>query len=85
MTLCLVFERGADPREGPRLHRLMVERPVFHWLEPPRTRGTVTVLDVIATSNGDSHIAKVNEWGRSAWNAWSAHHDTVRSWLDHQR
>jgi len=60
MTLCLVFERGADPREGPRLHRLMVERPVFHWLEPPRTRGTVTVLDVLATSNGDSHIAKVS-------------------------
>lgn len=32
MTLCLFLERGTDPALGTRLHRLMVERPVFHWL-----------------------------------------------------
>lgn len=82
MTLCLVLERGADPREGPRLHKQMVQRPVFHWLEPPPARGLVTVLDVLATSDADSHIAAVNDWGRSVWDAWATHHATVRAWLD---
>jgi len=82
MTLCLVFERGADPREGPRLHNQMVQRPVFHWLEPPPDRGDVTVLDVLATSSPEGHIAAVNEWGRSVWDAWAPHHAIVRDWLD---
>lgn len=82
MTLCLVLERGADPREGPRLHKQMVQRPVFRWLEPPRIRGLVTVLDVLATGDADSHIAAVNDWGRSVWEAWAPHHATVRAWLD---
>ena len=36
MTLCLVLEDGADPREGPKLHKRFVESPSFHWLEPPQ-------------------------------------------------
>jgi hypothetical protein len=35
MTLCLCLERGTDPSLGTRLHRRMVDRPVFHQLEPP--------------------------------------------------
>lgn len=85
MTLCLVLERGADPREGPHLHKQMVERPVFHWPEPPRVRGVVTVLDVLATSDASSHIPAVKDWGRSVWAAWAPHHATVRAWLDRDR
>lgn len=82
MTLCLVLERGADPRDGPRLHTRMVERPVFHWLEPPPTRGEITVLEVLTTGDAKTHVEAVNRWGASAWQAWRAHHATVRAWLD---
>jgi len=85
MTLCLVIEQGADPREGPRLHRQMVERPVFRWLDPPPDRGDVTVLDVHATTDAAGHVAAVHDWGRSAWDAWAIHHPTVRTWLERGR
>jgi uncharacterized protein DUF5946 len=82
MTLCLVLERGADPREGPRLHKLMVERPIFHWLEPPSSRGDLTVVDVHTAADASGHIAAVRAWAGSAWEAWRPHHATVRGWLD---
>ena len=46
ITLGLVLERGADPSAGPRLHRRLASRPAFHWLEPPRPIGRITVADV---------------------------------------
>ncbi len=82
MTLCLVLERGGDPHEGPRLHRRMVARPVFAWLEPPQQRGSVTVADVLTTRDASGHVAAAQEWGLSVWQAWADHHGTVRAWLD---
>jgi hypothetical protein len=46
MTLCLFLEHGTDPSLGTRLHRRMVDRPVFHHLKPPPSRGRLTMLDV---------------------------------------
>jgi hypothetical protein len=60
----------------------MVRRPGFEWLEPPRQRGAVTVLDVLAAADAQSHVAAVLDWGRSAWEGWAAHHAAVRAWLD---
>jgi hypothetical protein len=42
----------------------------------------VTVLDVLAARDLAEHVARVERWARSVWDAWSAHHDTVRRWLD---
>jgi hypothetical protein len=81
-TLCLVFERGADQSDGPRLHRRIIERPVWHWLEPPRPNGTLTVLDVLAATSSAQHEARVRAWAENVWRAWTPHHATVRSWLD---
>lgn len=81
MTLCLCLEHGADPAEGPRLHRAMVERPVFRWLEPPDSRGTVTVRDVAAATTLAEYEAVVRAWAADVWLAWSEHHETVREWV----
>jgi hypothetical protein len=81
MTLCLVLEMDADPSDGPRLHKRMAERPVFHWLEPPSSRGDVTVADVHAANDVEDRIAATYRWARSAWEAWTLHHATVRAWL----
>ena len=69
-TLCLFLEAGVDPRGGSGLHQSMVGRIPFHWLEPPATRGRLTVADA------DDPWA----WARDVWAAWSAHHATVREW-----
>ena len=52
----------------------------FVWLEPPPTRGPVTVADVHGAAGAEAHVAAVRDWAASAWTAWSAHHEQVRSW-----
>ncbi len=81
LILCLVLERGLDPARATRARRHYTHRD-FPWLEPPASQGEVTVLDVLAARDLAEHVAGVERWARSVWGAWSAHHDTVRRWLD---
>jgi hypothetical protein len=82
MTLCLFLERGVDPALGTRLHRRMVERPVFHRLDPPASRGGLTVLDVPISAIPPTTRAAAFAWARQTWAGWHAHHGTVRRWID---
>ncbi|MDQ3767650.1 MAG: DUF5946 family protein [Actinomycetota bacterium] len=82
MTLCLVFEHGADPSHGPELHKRMVNRLTFHWLEPPRLSGRMTVADILRSSDSQEHIGLVRAWARDVWEAWMAHHPVVRGWIN---
>ena len=80
MSLCLVLERGCPPREATEvLQRLGAEKPLPEWLEPPEARGRLTVVDVHGVEGPEAHVTAVERWARSAWNAWSEHHDRVRS------
>jgi len=54
---------------------------VFTWLKPPASMGTITAADVFKAKSADEHKAIVKTWAESSWNAWSIHHDIVRSWL----
>ncbi len=81
MTLCMVLEDGADPREGPQLHRSMVARPSFDWLEPPPERGEVTVAVFLDAPNADAYVRAAWSWARDVWRAWEPHHGTVRAWI----
>ncbi len=82
MTLCLFLERGTDPALGTRLHQRMVDRPVFHQLEPPASRGRFTMLNV--PLEGEPHVARAASyaWADATWAAWMSHHQTVREWVD---
>lgn len=82
MTLCLVFEHGADPSHGPELHKRLVNRPAFHWLEPPRVPGRMTVADVLTAGDPQEHTELVRAWARDVWDAWAAHHPVVRGWIN---
>ena len=83
MRLCLVYERGMAPGAGRAIApRLLSQPPDVAWLEPPADRGAVTVADVAAAAGPDEHLVRVDDWGRCVWSAWSAHHATVRRWLD---
>jgi Family of unknown function (DUF5946) len=82
MTLCLFLEHGIDPSLGAQLHRRMADRPVFHYLRPPLSRGRLTMLDVPLDGDpADARVAALS-WARAAWTAWATHQQTVREWVD---
>ncbi|MBS1885829.1 MAG: hypothetical protein JSU06_01445 [Actinobacteria bacterium] len=84
MTLALFLERDVDPAEGTRLHRRMVERPVFRRLRRPDAGRPRTLSFVHVPLDGDPAVARdrAYEWGRSVWAAWGPEQDVVRGWLE---
>lgn len=55
MTLCMMLEQGAAPGEGPKLHKRMVDRPAFTWLDPPDMAGRMTASDLLAADTPAEH------------------------------
>lgn len=82
MTLCLFLEHGIDPSLGPRLHRRMIDRPVFHHLEAPPSRGRLTMLDVPLDNDWERARRCAYAWAGEVWTAWVTHHQTVRDWIE---
>lgn len=82
MTLALILEDGADPTEGPGLHRGMVRRPVFGELVgrapalDDRTVADIPLAGSVAEAEGATRA-----WARDVWASWSPEHATVRAWL----
>ena len=83
-ALCAVLERGYDARRSMAVRRLLRERfgDELTWLEPPASKGAVTVLDVVGAADGEAHRERVERWAAATWMAWGRHHDVVRSWID---
>jgi hypothetical protein len=80
--LCLAVERGVPPGCASALIReLLASAPDVRWLDPPADRGSVTVREVWDAADAAQHEERVEHWARAVWNAWSAHHETVRDWL----
>jgi len=52
----------------------------FIWLDPPVSLGSLTVADVVKARTTQAHKRVVRAWAQSAWNAWSPHHDIIRTW-----
>lgn len=82
MTLGAAIERGLDPANAPGLHKRMVRRLRYRWLEPPSMEGRLSVLHPLAARDPDAHRRLVWEWGRDVWDAWANHHETIWSWLE---
>lgn len=81
MTLCLFLERDADPSLGTRLHKRMIDRPVFHQLEPPASRARLTMLHVPLEGPADVARTAAYQWADDVWETWGTHHETVRAWV----
>ena len=60
--------------------RALTHREAFVWLDPPASLGEITILDVQKAKDAAEHIELVNQWARSVWEAWVAHHATIRRW-----
>jgi hypothetical protein len=59
--------------------RLTAAQPGYEWLEPPASRGDVTVREVAAARNADEHATLTRRWADAVFYAWRAHHDAIRA------
>jgi hypothetical protein len=48
----------------------------------PRLSGRMTVADVLDARDPQQHAGLVRAWARDVWDAWTAHHDVVRKWIN---
>jgi hypothetical protein len=82
IRLHLQLEGGLphDRANAAMLHISSRLKKDFVWLDPPARLGELTVLYVHGARDPEGHVGRVREWAESAWEAWSAHHETVRRW-----
>ena len=79
--LYLQLEHGLRPeRVAAARQRAASRKADFVWLEPPASLGEITVPYVRDARDPTEHDERVRRWARSAWEAWSPHHETVRRW-----
>lgn len=75
------LERGLSPEQVTKaIGRTTQFSDRFVWLEPPALMGSITVVDAAEAGNLEAYQKAAREWAESAWEAWSSHHDRVRSW-----
>lgn len=81
--LCHWLEHGLDGQQVIAKTQALLKggRPDWPWLEPPGTY-EMSVLDVIEARDGMEHGRLVRRWAETTWQAWSAHHATVRRWAE---
>ncbi len=81
MSLCMVLECGMPPARMPRILPQFTHKG-YPWLEPPTDPGALTIVDVAAARDLAEHTRLVKAWAQAVWEAWAAHHATVRGWLE---
>ena len=82
IRLCLMLEEGAGAERATAvMQKAAANKAAFHWLDPPSSRGEVTVANVHGAASPEEHASLVRAWAESAWNEWSSHHETVRGWI----
>ena len=83
MDLCLLLEHDGESHRLEPVLGVMPRRRVLdlHWLEPPATRGTLTIVDALDARDDGERAVRIDEWAQLVWDAWAPHHDTVRRWV----
>jgi hypothetical protein len=85
IRLCLTFEHNLPSSlANDAVLAAGRRKKAFFWLQPPSSMGATTVANFHGSLSGTEHKALIREWARSAWAAWSLHHETIRSWLPDQ-
>jgi hypothetical protein len=85
MRLCWLLKHDGNPsirqvRKGDPSSNDTREQSYrqFPFLEPPASRGELTVASVLTARTPEEHAERVRAWGQSVWDAWSAHHPWAR-------
>jgi hypothetical protein len=80
IALYVVLELDEPVSRATAAIRKAVETVNFDWLEPPHSRGSITVADVLPATTAGEHLELVRKWARAAWEAWAPHHRQIRAW-----
>lgn len=81
--LYLILERGwSIQRANDAMVAITAKKRTYPWVTPPNNRGAITVQDVLKSQNSSDHLHAVENWAKSAWQAWSAFHETVSRWIE---
>jgi Family of unknown function (DUF5946) len=79
MSLCASVEQGIP---GARLRHMIAAWTGREYpLLVPRPEAFALTVRDLADASGPDRPGLVADLARSAWTAWSAHHDQVRAWL----
>jgi hypothetical protein len=77
--LHLAIERGIPPTSiAPYLQQLASRVRDWPRFEPPSTRWTHTIFDVVMA---DDHVAGVREWSGEVWRGWANHHAFIAEFV----
>jgi hypothetical protein len=80
--LYLCVEENRSGKDVQRVHmQLAKRRRAWPRLRPPRTRGAITVTDVLAAPAGDKRDQMIRQWCASVWDAWAESHAQIRALL----
>lgn len=82
ISLCLVLEHHVSTQRATEvLQESGKYKRGFVWLDPPSTRGEVSVANVHAAESAEQHIELVWLWAKSTWAAWALHHNAIEAWV----
>jgi hypothetical protein len=76
-----MIERGSDPAAAPAWIGSLSHR-AYPWLEPPPAVYPVTVVDMMRAQDRGAFVDWMWAMAHGTWEAWRAHHDVIRGWLD---
>lgn len=78
--ICHWLEHGLEVEQLNAItQRLASEDRPWPWLTPPDGYA-MTVVDLLVARDGPEHVELVRRWAETTWEAWAAHHGTIRSW-----
>ena len=82
--LYMHVDRGFSGREVQRVHKALGDR-THSWpaldLPPIGSRGSMSVIDVLAAPEGSERDAAIDAWCRSVWSAFASSRPTVEALL----
>ena len=73
--------RDGNPKIGKTdldFKRYAKDLRTFPFLQPPKDRGKITIVDVANALDAAAHKKIVEAWGKETWDAWAAYH----AWVD---
>jgi hypothetical protein len=83
ISLYLVFERRYELQRATKaMQRAASHKSQFRWLDPPASFGAISIVEIYRAKDAARHVERVEAWARAVWNAWEAHHETVRRWAE---
>lgn len=79
--LCVALERGNDQTLLSGIHRWLSSNPRLERPDLPVSRGELTIAHLSGIEDPALYGRAVDEWARSAWEAYRALHQFAREWL----